>query len=145
MTSQEAEMVRIGEHHGITCGCSRPSCSGSRIGPPGRSRTTGKFEAADGGTLFLDEVSDLSATAQAKLLRAIQDLAIDALRAYDWPGNVRELERVMERALALAAGEVIEREDLPEPIRRDFADVPQPSVVANDTMRGGEAATRGSS
>ncbi len=37
----------------------------------------GKFEYADQGTLFLDEVSDLSMTAQAKLLRAIQDMAVE--------------------------------------------------------------------
>ena len=37
----------------------------------------GKFEHADHGTLFLDEVSDLSLTAQAKLLRAIQDLSVE--------------------------------------------------------------------
>src|SRR5690242_5987561 len=37
----------------------------------------GKFEHAHEGTLFLDEVSDLSPAAQAKLLRAIQDLAIE--------------------------------------------------------------------
>jgi transcriptional regulator with PAS, ATPase and Fis domain len=37
----------------------------------------GKFEHAHDGTLFLDEVSDLSAAAQAKLLRAIQDLTVE--------------------------------------------------------------------
>jgi DNA-binding NtrC family response regulator len=37
----------------------------------------GKFEHANNGTLFLDEVSDLSLTAQAKLLRAIQDLTVE--------------------------------------------------------------------
>jgi DNA-binding NtrC family response regulator len=43
----------------------------------------GKFEAADGGTLFLDEVSDLSFSAQAKLLRAIQDLAIERVGSHN--------------------------------------------------------------
>ena len=33
----------------------------------------GKFEQADGGTIFLDEVGDMSLTAQAKVLRVLQD------------------------------------------------------------------------
>jgi two-component system, NtrC family, response regulator HydG len=32
----------------------------------------GKFEMADGGTLFLDEIADMSALAQAKILRAVE-------------------------------------------------------------------------
>ena len=42
----------------------------------------GKFEQADGGTLFLDEVSDLSLSAQAKLLRTLQDLAVERVGSH---------------------------------------------------------------
>ena len=36
----------------------------------------GKFEQADGGTLFMDEIGDMSLSAQAKVLRALQESKI---------------------------------------------------------------------
>ena len=36
----------------------------------------GKFEAATGGTIFLDEIGDMSLSAQAKVLRALQESKI---------------------------------------------------------------------
>jgi two-component system response regulator HydG len=40
--------------------------------------------------------------------------AMRILLAHSWPGNIRELRNVLERAVALARGPVLDREDLPE-------------------------------
>ena len=44
--------------------------------------------------------------------------ALELLQHYDWPGNVRELENVIERAMILSNGEVIQPEDLAFPALR---------------------------
>ena len=38
--------------------------------------------------------------------------AVDALMTYPWPGNIRELRNVLERALLLTEGNVLNRKDL---------------------------------
>jgi DNA-binding NtrC family response regulator len=62
----------------------------------------------------------LLAEAALRMKREIADLSpgvADQLLRYAWPGNVRELENVMERAVALARGNRVEVEDLPEEVR----------------------------
>ncbi len=52
----------------------------------------GKFEQADGGTLFLDEIGDMSLSAQAKVLRALQENKINRVGGdKDISVNVRVL------------------------------------------------------
>jgi DNA-binding NtrC family response regulator len=43
----------------------------------------------------------------------LTDEAMEALRRYRWPGNIRELRNVIERAVLLANGGVINASDLP--------------------------------
>ena len=52
----------------------------------------GKFEAANGGTIFLDEIGDMSLSAQAKVLRALQENRIQRVGSdKDIKVNVRVL------------------------------------------------------
>jgi two-component system response regulator HydG len=48
-----------------------------------------------------------------RVLEGLTDEALDCLEAYRWPGNVRELENVIERAVVLARGAVVEASNLP--------------------------------
>lgn len=61
---------------------------------------------------------------------ALSPAVIDRFQNYPWPGNVRELQNVVERAVLLGNGEVIELEDLPPSLR----EVRSTSIVsfAND-------------
>jgi two-component system nitrogen regulation response regulator NtrX len=44
-------------------------------------KQTGKFVAADGGTIFLDEIGDMSQSAQAKVLRVLQEGDVEPVGA----------------------------------------------------------------
>jgi transcriptional regulator with GAF, ATPase, and Fis domain len=60
-----------------------------------------------------------AAQSARRLHRPVRGLAPEvraAIVAYDWPGNVRELRNAMERAVVLAADEVLRLEDLPEAV-----------------------------
>jgi DNA-binding NtrC family response regulator len=76
------------------------------------SQRKGKFEQAQGGTLFLDEVGDMSASAQAKVLRALQEHKISRVGSdKDISVDVRVVAATnKDLKAAIASGEF--REDL---------------------------------
>ena len=72
----------------------------------------GKFELAEGGTLFLDEIGDMSLSAQAKVLRALQEHKITRV------GGDKEI-KVNVRVVA-ATNKNLEKEIEKENFRRDL-------------------------
>ena len=72
----------------------------------------GKFESANGGTLFLDEIGDMSASAQAKVLRALQEGKITRVGAdKDISVDVRVIAATHKNLLEAVANKEF-REDL---------------------------------
>ncbi len=68
-----------------------------------------------------------------KSLHGISEEAMECLEAYHWPGNVRELENVIERAVALEPGNVIQAESLPRELRGGHGGRGELDVVLRDS------------
>jgi DNA-binding NtrC family response regulator len=74
-----------------------------------------------------DRLADIPTLAKHFLAAACEEMnkkpiafsppVLDRFQTYGWPGNVRELQNVVERAVLLGNGEVIELEDLPPALR----------------------------
>ena len=73
---------------------------------------------------------------------ACSDAARAVLLAYDYPGNVRQLEHVIQRAVAVAHGAVIEPADLPEELSASRVHDPQPAQAEHSVVAARERAER---
>ena len=56
------------------------------------------------------------ATKNERQFRGLSEAAMTRLTQHHWPGNVRELENVIERAVVLCRGDVIDEADLPSSV-----------------------------
>ncbi len=52
-------------------------------------------------------------------IKGLNKEVLEILKGYHWPGNVRELENVIERAIIMAKGDEITKENLPEALCKD--------------------------
>lgn len=92
----------------------------------------GKFETAQGGTLFLDEIGDLSLSAQAKVLRALQENKIQRVGS---DKDVKVDVRILAATNKNLKEEIVEgrfREDLYHRLAVILIDVPSLSERKND-------------
>jgi transcriptional regulator with PAS, ATPase and Fis domain len=63
--------------------------------------------------LLIHDFVQRHSVAAAKRIHGVSPDAMAILMNYRWPGNIRELQNVLERAIVLAPGGVIEADDLP--------------------------------
>ena len=63
--------------------------------------------------LFIDQFIQTLAERSGKAVEGMDGKVLSQLVKYEWPGNVRELENVVEYAVALAKGSLIQWEELP--------------------------------
>jgi two-component system response regulator HydG len=69
-----------------------------------------------------------------RAIMGVSPEAMAALKSHYWPGNVRELQNVVERAVALCQGNMIEVADLPDEVRQHSPDSDQISIPVGASM-----------
>ncbi len=70
-----------------------------------------------------------------KKIRRVGPQALDILLSYGFPGNVRELENIIERAVALSEGEMIQVRDLPPDLQQlEFSMLEGESLLSLDEI-----------
>jgi formate hydrogenlyase transcriptional activator len=65
-------------------------------------------ERIDDIPLLIKHFVQTFAKRQGKSIDHIPDEAVDVLRRHDWPGNIRELQNVVERAVIMTTGAVLD-------------------------------------
>ena len=73
-------------------------------------------------TPLVDRFVALGNEANDRQLRGLTPEALELVFQHRWPGNVRELKNVIDRAVVIAQGEWITRDDLPEELRIERSD-----------------------
>jgi NtrC-family two-component system response regulator AlgB len=79
--------------------------------------------------VLIDHLLAVLAARHGREAIALAPDARRALEAYAWPGNVRELTNVLERAVVLRQGDVIELADLPDRLA-----APAPAAPAGESL-----------
>jgi two-component system response regulator HydG len=69
-----------------------------------------------------------------RAIMGIAPEAMAALKSHYWPGNVRELQNVVERAVALCQGNMVEVADLPDEVRQHSPEDDQISIPVGASM-----------
>jgi len=72
----------------------------------------------------------LTRKAKSKNVKTLAPGVLQMLQAHTWPGNIRELEHVIEGAILLSSGDVIEEKDMMMYFHRQDQPAPAPSPAA---------------
>jgi DNA-binding NtrC family response regulator len=77
----------------------------------------------------------LTQKAKSKTVKKLSPRAMDLLMGYGWPGNVRELEHVIEGAILLSSGDIIQDADLSVYVHRPQVEGSgAPAALQNDAV-----------